>query len=99
VAEPLISLDYERTSPQPGGQAQVIVTVTNPGTVVEGHRLRVLGPMAPWSKVPPEVSVYPQPQTTAAVVILPPTGTGVLSGLQPFGVIARSTLDLSAGAG
>ena len=39
VPEPLISLDYERTSPQSGGQAQVIVTVTNPGTVVEGHRL------------------------------------------------------------
>ncbi len=94
MADPLISLDTERTSAQPGGQARVTVTVTNPGTVVEGYQLQVLGPMAPWSEVvPPEVSIYPQQETTAAIVISPPTGTGVPSGLQPFGVMARSTLD------
>lgn len=94
MADPLISLDTERTSAQPGGQARVSITVTNPGTVVEGYQLQALGPLAPWSEVvPPEVSVYPQQETTAALVISPPTGTGVPSGLQPFGVIARSTLD------
>jgi hypothetical protein len=99
VADPLITLDAERTSAQPGGQARVTVTVTNPGTVVEGYQLQVLGPMAPWSEVvPPEVSVYPQQETTAAVVISPPTGTNVPSGLQPFGVMARSTLDANASA-
>jgi hypothetical protein len=99
VADPLISLDTERTSAQPGGQARVSITVTNPGTVVEGYQLQVLGPLAPWAEVvPPEVSVYPQQETTAAVVISPPTGTGVPSGLQPFGVIARSTLDPNASA-
>jgi hypothetical protein len=86
VADPLICLDTERTSAQPGGQARVTVTVTNPGTVVEGYRLQVLGPLAPWSKVvPPEVSLYPQQETTAANVISPPRGTGVPNGLQPFG--------------
>ena len=80
VADPLITLDTERTSAQPGGQARVTVTVTNPGTVVEGYQLIVLGPLAPWAEVvPPEVSVYPHPETTAAVVISPPTGTGVPS--------------------
>ena len=75
------------------------VTVTNPGTVVEGYRLQVLGPLAPWAEVvPPEVSVYPQQEVTAAVVFSPPTGTGAPSGLQPFGVIARSTLDPQASA-
>jgi hypothetical protein len=99
VADPLISLDTERTSAQPGGQARVTVTVSNPGTVVEGYQLQVLGPLAPWSEVvPPEVSVYPQQETTAAVVISPPSGTGVPSGLQPFGVLARSTLDAQASA-
>ena len=99
MADPLISLDTERTSAQPGGQARVSITVTNPGTVVEGYQLQVLGPLAPWAEVvPPEVSVYPQQETTAAVVISPPTGTGVPSGLQPFGVIARSTLDPNASA-
>jgi hypothetical protein len=94
VADPLITLDTERTSAQPGGQARVSITVTNPGTVVEGYQLQALGPLAPWSEVvPPEVSVYPQQEVTAALVISPPTGTGVPSGLQPFGVIARSTLD------
>ena len=63
-------------SAQPGGQARVTVTVTNPGTVVEGYRLQVLGPTAPWAEVvPPEVSVYPQQDVTAAVVFSPPTGT------------------------
>ena len=99
MADPLITLDTERTSAQPGGQARVTVTVTNPGTVVEGYQLIVLGPLAPWAEVvPPEVSVYPQQETTAAVVISPPTGTGVPGGLQPFGVIARSTLHADASA-
>ena len=99
MADPLISLDTERTSAQPGGQARVTVTVTNPGTLVEGYQLQVLGPLAPWAEVvPPEVSVYPQQETTAAVVISPPTGTGVPSGAQPFGVIARSTLDPNSSA-
>ena len=99
MADPLITLDTERTSAQPGGQARVTVTVTNPGTVVEGYQLIVLGPLAPWAEVvPPEVSVYPQQETTAAVVISQPTGTGVPSGVQPFGVIARSTVHADASA-
>jgi hypothetical protein len=99
VADPLITLDTERTSAQPGGQARVTVTVTNPGTIVEGYQLIVLGPLAPWAEVvPPEVSVYPQQETTAALVISPPTGTGVPSGVQPFGVLARSTLTANASA-
>ena len=94
MADPLISLDNEHASAQPGGQARVTVTVTNPGTVVEGYRLQVLGPTAPWAEVvPPEVSVYPQQEVTAAVVFSPPTGTSAPGGLQPFGVIARSTLN------
>ena len=94
MADPLISLDTEHASAQPGGQARVTVTVTNPGTVVEGYRLQVLGPTAAWAEVvPPEVSVYPQQDVTAAVVFSPPTGTSAPGGLQPFGVIARSTLD------
>ena len=31
MADPLISLDTEHASAQPGGQARVTVTVTNPG--------------------------------------------------------------------
>src|SRR4029079_17599819 len=93
MADPLISLDNEHAAAQPGGQARVTVTVTNPGTVVEGYRLQVVGPPAPWAEVvPPEVSVYPQQEVTAAVVFSPPSGTSAPGGLQPFRVIARSTV-------
>ena len=99
MADPLISLDTEHISAQLGGQARVNVTVTNPGTVVEGYQLQVLGPLAPWAEVvPPEVSLLPQQEATAAVVISPPTGIAVPSGVQPFGVIARSTLDPNVSA-
>ena len=99
MADPLISLDTEHASAQPGGQARVTVTVTNPGNVVEGYRLQVLGPAAAWAEVvPPEVSVYPQQEATAAVVLSPPTDGSAPGGLHPFGVIARSTLDPKASA-
>jgi hypothetical protein len=93
VADPRMSLDTEHFSAQPGGQVTASVTVTNPGTVVEGYQLQILGPLAPWAVVtPPDISVYPQQDAKATVVISVPTGTGAPSGLQPFGVLARSTL-------
>lgn len=94
MADPLLSLDSERAFAQPGGQARVTLTITNPGTVVEGYRLQILGAAAGWAEVvPPEVSVYPQQEVTAAVVFSPPAGASAPGGLQPFGVIARSTLN------
>jgi len=94
MADPLLRLDSPRASTQPGGQARVTVTITNPGTVVEGYRLQVLGVAAQWAEVvPPEVSVYPQQEVTATVVFSPPSGAGAPGGLQPFGVMARSTLN------
>jgi hypothetical protein len=99
VADPLISLNTDHISAQPGGEAGVIATVTNLGTQVEGYRIQVLGPLAPYSKViPPEVSVFTGDEETARVVITPPPAPGVPSGLHPFGVIARSTLDPNASA-
>ena len=99
MPDPLISLDSERASVQPGGQARVRVNLTNNGTVVEGYRLQVLGPTAAWAQVdPPEVSVYPQQSTSVSVVFSPPSGTGAPAGTHPFGVIARSTLDAQSSA-
>jgi Fibronectin type III domain len=99
VADPLISLDTEHISAQPGGEARVIATVKNPGRRVEGYTIHVLGPLAPYSKViPPEVSVYTGDEKMARVEISPPTAPAVPSGLHPFAVIARSTIDPNASA-
>jgi hypothetical protein len=99
MADPLISLDTEHAAVQPGGQVRVTVTITNTGNLVEGFWLQVLGPAAAWAEVvPPEISVYPQQDATAAVILSPPSDGSALSGLLPFGVLASSTLDANTSA-
>ena len=99
MADPLIRLDTEHAVVQPGGQVRVTVTITNTGNLVEGYWLQVLGPAAAWAEVvPPEISVYPQQDATAAVILSPPSDGSALSGLLPFGVLASSTLDANTSA-
>ncbi|HEY5786636.1 MAG TPA: hypothetical protein VIT65_17860 [Microlunatus sp.] len=99
MADPLISLDTEHAVVEPGGQVRVTVTITNTGNLVEGFWLQVLGPAAAWAEVvPPEISVYPQQDATAAVILSPPADGSALSGLLPFGVLASSTLDATTSA-
>jgi hypothetical protein len=99
MADPLISLDTEHASVQPGGQVRLTVTVTNTGNLVEGFWLQVLGPAAAWAEiVPPEISVYPQQDASAVVIISPPSDNSALSGLLPFGVLASSMLDAASSA-
>ena len=99
MADPLIRLDTEHAAVQPGGQVRVTVTITNTGNLVEGFWLQVLGPAAAWAEVvPPEVSVYPQQDATAAVILSPPSDGSALSGLLPFAVLASSTLDATSSA-
>lgn len=94
MADPLVRLDTSRASAQPGGQTQVVLTVTNPGTVVDGYQLLALGAAGPWTRIlPSELSVYPQQEATATVIFSPPSGPGAPGGSIPFGVLARSTLD------
>lgn len=99
MADPLISLDTEHAFVQPGGQVRVTITLTNTGTLVEGYWLQVLGPAAAWAEVvPPELSVYPQQDATAAVIFSPPSDGSATSGLLPFGVLASSSLDVDSSA-
>lgn len=76
------------------------VTVRNPGTIVEGYRIEVVGEGASeWADVlPPEVSVYPQQEATAVIVFSPPGGTGAPGGTWPFGILVKSTEDADASA-
>ena len=93
MADPLLRLDATSVAVQPGGQAQVGVTVTSASDIVEGYRLSVLGGQpSQWAEVvPPTVNVYPGEEATAVVVFSPPSGTGAASGVFPFAVKAAST--------
>ena len=100
VADPVIRLDSDRVSVEPGGQAQVGVTILNPGSIVEGYRLDVVGEgPSSWAEVTPaEISVYPQAEAKAFVTFHPPGGNAAPGGTSPFGVRVRSTVDADASA-
>lgn len=100
MPDPLVSLDTDRVAVDPGGQARLSITVTNPGTRVEGYDLDVVGEQPiDWAEViPPAVSVYPQQSEQATVVFSPPGGPGTTGGEMVFGVRARSQLDPTASA-
>lgn len=98
VTDPLVSLDVDRVAVEPGGQASVTIKIINPGTIVEGYRVEVIGEgVADWGEaLPPEISIYPQQDATAVIVFSPPGGTGAPGGTWPFGIRVRSTEDAEA---
>ncbi len=98
MTDPLLTMEPERISVEPGGQVSVTITVSNFGTIVEGYDLDVVteSPITWVQVLPPTVSVYPQQQQTVVVVFTPPAGTGAPGGVIPFGVRARSQVDASA---
>jgi hypothetical protein len=98
MADPVVTLDTERVLVEPGGQAQISVTILNSGDIVEGYRLDVLGDGASrWAEaVPPEVSIYPGQSATAVVVLSPPPAPETATGTWPFGVRVRSLVDADA---
>lgn len=100
MTDPIVSIDLDHVAVEPGGQASVTVTVRNPGTIVEGYQIDVVGEsVTQWADVlPPEVSVYPQQEATAVIVFSPPGGTGAPGGTWPFGIRVRSTEDADASA-
>jgi hypothetical protein len=100
VTDPIVSLDADRLSVEPGGQVSVSIKITNPGTIVEGYRIEVVGEgVAGWGEaLPPEISVYPKQDSTAVVVFSPPGGTGAPGGTWPFGIRVCSTEDADASA-
>jgi hypothetical protein len=104
MADPIVNLEPTELSVEPGGQVRLVVTVRNPGEIVENYRIEVLsevpgtGP-ATWAEVnPPELSVYPKEKGTTVVVLSPPAGTTTSSGRFPFGVRVRSTVPPHASA-
>jgi hypothetical protein len=99
VADPLISIQPEHISAQPGDQVGLTVTVNNSGKEVEGYQIHILGPLAGYAEVSPsDVSVYPGKEETATVAFSLPSGTRPPAGLQPVGVLAQSTVHERASA-
>lgn len=100
MADPVLRLDNPRVAVEPGGQAQVVVTITSSSSIVEGFALDVVGAdPSQWSEViPPSVSVFPGEEAIAVVVFSPPPGAAGHSGTFPFGVRARSTEDPAVSA-
>ena len=100
VTDPIVSLDSDHLSVEPGGQVSVSIKITNPGTIVEGYRVEVVGEgVSDWGEaLPPELSIYPKQDGNAVIVFSPPGGTGAPGGTWPFGIRVRSTEDADASA-
>jgi hypothetical protein len=100
VADPILSIEPQRVSVAPGGQTALTATVYNPGDIVEGYDLDVVGEMPlPWITVTPSfVSVYPKQSATVTVMCSPPAGGVAASGSIPIGLRARSRIDPQSSA-
>jgi hypothetical protein len=92
--DPVIALDQNTLTVEPGNQARLTVRVHNNNNIVEGYRVVVLGEASPWARVTPEeLSVYPQDDAEAQIVFSPPATGLARAGLIPFGVQVVSRLD------
>ena len=59
--DPVVVLDMDRLSVDPGGVAVASVTVRNLSNRVESYDLAVLGPAAAWAEVvPSQLRIYTQ---------------------------------------
>jgi Interferon-alpha/beta receptor, fibronectin type III len=94
MSDPVLRLAARSLAAEPGGQVRTDVSVHNPGRVVEGFRLEVVGEPGAWATITPStVDVYAGAETTATVVFAVPETGAVPSGTFPFGVRAVSVRD------
>jgi hypothetical protein len=97
--DPVVTVDADSVSVEPGGQASITVRVRNLSAIVEGFRLDVLGDAAGWARVLPEqLEILPQGEGLATVLFTPPSGVTTRAGQVPFGVRATSKVDAAASA-
>ncbi|WP_111765064.1 hypothetical protein [Nakamurella deserti] len=92
---PTVRLEPETLSAEPGGQARGTLTIGNPGDIVEGYRLELLGAeVADFGTVSPaEIQVYPGQEASAVLLFSPPDGAAGTGGRLPFGVRVTSVVD------
>lgn len=97
--DPVVTVDADTVTVEPGGQASVTVRVRNLSSIVEGFRLDVLGEASGWARVLPErIEVLPQGEAMATVLFTPPSGVNTRAGQVPFGVRVVSQVDAGSSA-
>jgi hypothetical protein len=97
--DPVVTVDSDSVSVEPGGQASITVRVRNVSSIVEGFRIDVLGEASPWARVLPDhLEVLPQGEGIATVLFSPPSGVAARAGAVPFGVRATSQINANASA-
>jgi hypothetical protein len=97
--DPVVTVEADSVTVEPGGQASVTVRVRNLSSIVEGFRLDVLGEAAGWARVLPDrIEVLPQGEAMATVLFTPPSGVNTRAGQVPFGVRVVSQVDAGASA-
>lgn len=97
--DPVVTVDADTVTVEPGGQASVTVRVRNLSSIVEGFRLDVLGEASGWARVLPDhIEVLPQGEALATVLFTPPSGVNTRAGQVPFGVRVVSQVDAAASA-
>jgi hypothetical protein len=81
---------------KPGDEAEVELTVTNTGGVVDSFTLEVLGDPAAWAAVePPGLSLFPGQSETAKIRFRPPVGPELAPGPRGYAVRITSNEDPS----
>jgi hypothetical protein len=79
---------------KPGGEAEVEITVTNRGTVVDSFTLEVLGDPGAWAVVEPSVlSLFPGRSENAKLRFRPPVDSRLTPGPRPYAVRIASNED------
>jgi hypothetical protein len=94
MIDPRVVIDETMVRVEPGGRASVSLKILNPGDIVEGYEVAVLGDAAEWAAAEPaEVSVFPGGEESVEIVFEPPVSANVRAGTFPFGVRVRSRVD------
>ena len=90
--DPVVVLDEDRISVNPGEHVSVNFKLRNPGEHVEEYAITVLGEAAGWAEVlPPKISVYPDfGSIDVTVIFRPPLDTAIATGEVPFGIRVQS---------
>lgn len=86
-----LQLDKNKLSLAPGDSAEVNITLTNRGDVVDAFAVSVLGLDASWYALSTEeVRLFPKYSSEVILTLRPPKGGGALAGGYSFSVLAVS---------
>lgn len=88
------SLEQRTIAVEPGGEATVVLTVRNSGTVVDQFAIEIVGDAGAWATAdPPTLSLFPGAQETTRITFRPPRVATTPAGPVRFGAMARSQED------